>query len=415
MSKPQSVPDFWNFGDGKEDLIHRIHSYPAKFPAFITTKALQYAEERGVKVETIADIFCGCGTTAVEAKKSGKAFWGCDINPVATLIAQVKTRQYRDAILEQYFGAVEDRFCSVRVKAGDYKRVSSRIRYWFKEKNIEDLLKLNRAISLEIPDRSPYHKFFLCAFSNILKPTSNWLTKSIKSQIDPQKSPSDVLEAFTKQVNLMRKANNENIFSKHEKAVTRITHRNFLAIRPQKPFADLIVTSPPYVTSYDYADIHQLSALWLGFVSDYRELRKDMIGNQYGMSPPSVSDIEKLGETGRLTYSDLLQVDRRKAISVVRYFIDIQETAKKCWHMLNSNGMAILVIGNTQYKSAKIDNASHLAECMERSGFRDIEKIKRKISLKIMTPYRDSKGRFTKDSSMRKVYNEEFVLTGIKR
>ena len=48
------------------------------------------AEEKGMEVKTVADVFCGCGTTAVEAKKNGKDFWGCDINPVATLIAQVK-------------------------------------------------------------------------------------------------------------------------------------------------------------------------------------------------------------------------------------------------------------------------------------------------------------------------------------
>ena len=27
---------------------------------------------------------------------------------------------------------------------------------------------------------------------------------------------------------------------------------------------DLIITSPPYVTSYEYADLHQLSLLWFG-------------------------------------------------------------------------------------------------------------------------------------------------------
>ena len=415
MSKSLSVPDFWNFGDGKEDLIHRIHSYPAKFPAFITTKALQYAEECGVKVKTIADIFCGCGTTAVEAKKNGKDFWGCDINPVATLIAQVKTRQYRDATLEQYFFAVKNRVRSVRVNAEDYKTISSRIRYWFEEKNIEDLLKLNKAINIEIPGRSPYHKFFLCAFSNILKPTSHWLTKSIKPQFDPQKSPSNVLEAFTKQVVLMRKANNDHFFPEREKPVTRITQRNFLAIRPKNQCADLIVTSPPYVTSYDYADIHQLSALWLGFVSDYRELRKDMIGNQYGVNPPSESAIQSLRETGRQTYSKLLQVERRKALSVARYFMDLEVTAEKCWHILNRNGMAIFVIGNTRYRGAKIDNVTYLAECMKRSGFQDVERIKRKISLKIMTPYRDAKGRFTKDATKRKVYDEEFIVAGRKK
>ena len=30
----------------------------------------------------------------------------------------------------------------------------------------------------------------------------------------------------------------------------------------------LIVTSPPYVTSYEYADLHQLTALWLEYTKD---------------------------------------------------------------------------------------------------------------------------------------------------
>ena len=98
-----STTNFWNYGQDKEDSIHRIHSYPAKFPAFITTKALQHAAKSGVEVKTIADVFCGCGTTAVESKKASKNYWGCDINPVATLIAQVKTRQYQDATLNRYF------------------------------------------------------------------------------------------------------------------------------------------------------------------------------------------------------------------------------------------------------------------------------------------------------------------------
>lgn len=29
----------------REYKIHRIHAYPAKFPAFITTKALEYANQ----------------------------------------------------------------------------------------------------------------------------------------------------------------------------------------------------------------------------------------------------------------------------------------------------------------------------------------------------------------------------------
>ena len=51
---------------------------------------------------------------------------------------------------------------------------------------------------------------------------------------------------------------------------------------------------------------------------------------------------------------------------------------------------------------------------MLMSGFSDIEISKRKISKKILTPYRDTRGRFTTDSNSRKVYSEEFILIGRK-
>lgn len=63
------VDEYWNVGDQKEELIHKIHNYPAKFPAFITTKAIEYAKSLDINPRKIADIFCGCGTVAIEAKK----------------------------------------------------------------------------------------------------------------------------------------------------------------------------------------------------------------------------------------------------------------------------------------------------------------------------------------------------------
>ena len=108
----------WDFGDTTEELIHRIHPYPARFPAFITTKALQHADDQGVRVRNVADVFCGCGTTAVEAKRNGKDFWGCDINPLATLIAQVKTHCYRDSDLERTLAAIRHEAGNADSEAG---------------------------------------------------------------------------------------------------------------------------------------------------------------------------------------------------------------------------------------------------------------------------------------------------------
>ena len=404
----------WDFGDRKEDPIHRIHAYPAKFPAFITTRALEYAEQCGVKVDVVADVFCGCGTTAVEAKRNGKNFWGCDINPVATLIAQVKTHHYRDEILARYLVAIRDEFRHVASRAADRERIDDRIdriRYWFDGRNIDDLLRLDHAIRGATPAGSRHRKFFRCAFSNILKPTSRWLTKSIKAQLDPDKSPRRVMEAFEDQVALMRRANHENRFPTPRPRVI-IRTRNFLV--PEKPEsrADLIVTSPPYVTSYNYADIHQLSTLWLGYASDYRALRKNMVGNQVGVQVPVAAEIETFSARGKASYSDLSQVEPCKARSVARYFLDVDKAVAKCRRMLNDGGMAVFVIGNTGYKGVQIDNREHLVHCMNRANFRDVETVPRKVSLKIMTPYRDARGRFTRDAKQRRVYGEEFVVIG---
>ncbi len=416
---------YWDFGDVKEDLIHRIHAYPAKFPAFLTTKALQFALQNDVKVDLVADVFCGCGTTAVEAIRNGKRFWGCDINPVATLIANVKTRSYDDEGLKRKFGTIERNVKALQSGPKLAEPIPDRLRYWYDHNTIVDLAYLRQAIDLSVPPKSRYRKFFRCAFSNILKPTSRWLTKSIKPQVDPNKVPRAVGEAFADQVTLMRKANsqhdrtNVSVSTQSTRSTSTaqvsIRTRNFLASRPPSCRPDLIVTSPPYVTSYDYADIHQLSALWLRFADDYRDLRMNMLGNDFRVKPLSRGVIKKLGTLALDTYDTLIERDKRKARSVARYFRDLNRTVSKCWKILNANGMAVFVIGNTTYQGTTIDNCDYLCQRMACAGFTEITAFERRVSLKIMTPYRDARGRFTRDSTKRNVYGKEFVVAGRRR
>ena len=413
MGEAATSASTWDFGDTREDLIHRIHPYPARFPAFITTKALEYAEGQGVEVRNVADVFCGCGTTAVEAKRNGKDFWGCDINPVATLIAQVKTHRYRDRDLERTHNAIREAADQSGVTSEERAGVSDRIRYWFDEGRADDLIRLDRAIRTKTYPYSAHRKFFQCGYSAILKATSYWLTKSIKAQRDPDKEPRGVMEAFDDQVALMRRANKENSFPRPS-PVTRIRTRNFLGRTSSREKANLIVTSPPYVTSYNYADIHQLSTLWLGYATDYRALRRNMLGNRHGVRTPPSGLVRKLGDAAWRTYRDMRDKDPHHASSIARYFVDLDKAVRRCWDVLEDGGMAVFVLGNTQYKGVKVDNAQHLEASMGRAGFERVHAISRRVSLKIMSPYRDARGRFTRDSSQRQVYAEEFVLIGRK-
>ena len=74
--------------------------------------------------------------------------------------------------------------------------------------------------------------------------------------------------------------------------------------------------------------------------------------------------------------------------------------------------MALMVIGNTEYKGVHIDNVKHLVESMYNSGFSKVYVTKRKITGKILTPYRDEVGRFSSSPDKRKIYSEEFIVVG---
>lgn len=410
----ESIPidSFWNTGDEKELKMHRIHSYPAKFPAFITTKALEYAQKNSINTEIIADIFCGCGTVAFEAKRCNIDFWGCDINPVATMIAQAKSHKYQPDKLDKYFNIIIDKYNQINVDYTCYEFANERLKYWYDKENYEDLLRLKSAINESIPLKSKYYRlFFLCAFSNILKPTSKWLTKSIKPQVDPHKIPTDVIQAFKEQYEFMKAANEESDLV--GKSSTNIVTKNLLDPLLNKPKVDMIITSPPYVTSYEYADLHQLSSLWLDFADDYRKLREGSIGSLHHVYNFE-RELKRLNNTGTHIVFRLIDQHKNKARSVAKYFLDMQHVAESCYLMLNDGGIALFIIGNTEYKGVRINNVLHLAESLKDSGFNEIYVTKRKISNKILTPYRDDQGRFTTDDDGRKIYSEEFILIGRK-
>lgn len=403
--------DYWNFGEEDEDKMHRIHAYPAKFPSFITTKALEYAKKKDVKITTVGDIFCGCGTVAYEVAKQGYDFWGCDVNPVASLIARVKSKRLASQKLTTYFEKIINSYTNdTAFKPTDEKKINNRILYWFEKERIEELEKLLFFIEDICEEDEDYKEFFLCAFSNILKSTSRWLTKSIKPTVDSKKVTKSALYHFKRQYRKMYTSNSESRIS--ENTVVEIKVMDSLKIEDIEKI-DLLVTSPPYVTSYEYADLHQLSLLWLGFTDDYRAFRKDTIGSVFEKEIETKIKLNHIGEDVLQQLSDNKE-SKSRSKAVRKYYLDMEKIILNSFNLLKDGGMALFVIGNTEYKNVRIRNAEHLALAMFENGFTDVEVTKRKISNKILTPYRDNQGKFSKEKTGKKIYSEEFIIVGRK-
>jgi len=70
---------------------HKIHPYPAMLhPLLVDFLIKKYVE----KDDVVFDPFCGSGVTLLQASVNGHKSIGFDINPLALLIAKVKTQKY---------------------------------------------------------------------------------------------------------------------------------------------------------------------------------------------------------------------------------------------------------------------------------------------------------------------------------
>ncbi|MGH9941992.1 MAG: DNA methyltransferase [Pyrinomonadaceae bacterium] len=100
------MPDL-NF-DGYNTLYatHGLHAYAAKCPPQLVRYALRYYSKPG---ETVLDPMVGSGTALVEARLMGRHACGYDIDPLARLIAQVKSRKVSDSRIELAYEVIVKR------------------------------------------------------------------------------------------------------------------------------------------------------------------------------------------------------------------------------------------------------------------------------------------------------------------
>lgn len=395
-----------------EQWTHGYHRYPAKFLPNLVQKLIEdYTEKNDV----VADFFAGCGTTLVEAKVHGRKSIGVDINPVAELITKAKTNPIEPKKLEKRFNVILEMLVEYNPK--DYANIDvhERIDYWFSKHHKAKIAFLYEKI-LTTRDNS-VKDFFLVALSHIMKNCSKWLQSSTKPQIDPNKNPTDPFIAFKTHAKMMIKRNNDffNQLSKDNylKTECKIRLEDARKTTIKSNTVGAIITSPPYVTSYEYADIHQLTAYWYEYITDLPQFRKNFIGTFYSLNQETEND----SELAQKIINDLLKKDKRKAKEVANYFKDMQAVAKEMHRVLKKDGHACLVIGNTTFLNVKVKSAEVFAEILSSLGFEVVEIIKRSIPHKLIPTIRDKKtGKFSKlkNKDSKLVYPEEYILIAKK-
>jgi DNA modification methylase len=415
----KEVDEDWSFDYLKPSdtskWTHGYHRYPAKFIPQLVEKLLdEYAVGDDVCVN---DPFMGSGTAIVSAISRGFKASGTDVNRIACLITKVKSTpiepKYLDWKIDGFLRRLDDLSGVVPFIP---ERNLERIDYWFRGDIKLELGKILSVIYEE--DDLDVRDFYLVAFSHVLKNCSYWQQRSVKPVRDLKKKILSPRELIRRHLLKMKRGNEE--FYRVVPESVRRNLKEYLNIQVgdarSQPVGDesvdLIITSSPYAVSYDYADLHQLSTVWLDLVDDLREYKKEFIG--------TVCRKRECRELRSSIANDIVEKmankSKKKAEEIRSYFLDMEEVFVESFRILKNGGRCCFVIGNTRILGVDVLNAEVFAESLQHVGFTIDRIIKRRIPSKALPQKRDEKtGKFVsvQDASL-EVYPIEYIIIGRK-
>ncbi|MEE9389747.1 MAG: DNA methyltransferase [Candidatus Aminicenantaceae bacterium] len=399
------------------EIVHCYHSYPAKFiPQLARSLIKEFTEENDI----IWDPFCGSATLNVEAIRNCRNSIGSDVNPISILISKAKTTPLDTEILSKYKSKLFELIKTNNIRDVEYylnygilNGNFNELKEWFPDSHLLELGHILSSIKNISGYKNIYRNFSRCCLSSIIKKTSFWLDSSIKLQKDPDKEPKSPIHCFEKHFSKMEKAN--EMFYQETKDInsraTLILHNaKHILPKEHRNNIDHIITSPPYLVSYEYSDLFRLSTYFFYYQENYMKLKTSFIGSKLNKKIIGglKNEILKLSSIN----FDKENISGWKK-SILNYYLEMALFIRNAKKHLKKDGNFIMIVGDTTMRSVYIPNAFILSEIAEHFGFSLKEKFKREIVGKYLPQCRDKvTGKFTSkdDPNKKEVHKEEYIL-----
>jgi len=423
----------WKWAKRSDVFTHHMHKYPAKLIPYIPIFFL--SSKICSENDIVMDPFAGSGTVLLESIAHPyykRNCVGIEINPLARLIAKVKTtpldsKKLQDKKIKLF----------LNLKRNDINPIIpeyDNLNLWF-SKNAQNKLGKLRACIEEL-ENDDYKDFFFACFSSVIRKVSladpnipppvvlkrdkykkaSSRHYEMKDFLERNKTPK--VKALFKQCvddnerRVKSLSDIEDIYKGKVKAriiwddsrnpkVGRLTTKGNIEKKGARAFKEnsigLIITSPPYITAQKYIRTTKLELLWLGLADSksLNELDKATIGSE------RVKVGEKLVTTNIKSIDDLCNkiagISEERAIMVNRYFNDMLLVIRNSYKMLKKDREMILIVGNNKACGYDVNTHDMLAEIGESVGFRREMVIKDRIRSRGMITRRHKNGGLIED------------------
>ncbi len=383
---------------------HGLHSYAAKCPP----QLVQYGIDKySLPGDTVLDPMGGSGTTLVEAKIHQRHGIGFDIDPLACLIARVKSQFIEDVRIESIARQVLSyaRSDLQKIQNGESNpQLLERAKspeflnrdYWFDQSVQIQLALLGYHIDHLVTDEQ-VREFLWVGYSGVILSkvsvaNARDIIHSRHHHMTHADEP-DVLGRFEKRIQKMRKQMQEfGILCANSTIRTDVRMGDARALPLESNSIDLVFTSPPYATALDYPRAHFLAVSWMRSIlgvdyDQYKQKGETYIGSERGKVKEAKYTTE-LSRTAESIVLQLKEIDERKSLLIERYFHDMAGAIREINRVLKPGKAAVIVVCPSHIRKTDVPTHKVFTEIAVSYGMKLVSEETRVIdSRKRVLPY----------------------------
>lgn len=365
-------------GAERDPLTHGLHAYPARMHYAIARSVLSAWSEPRTRV---LDPFCGSGTVLVEARRLGLRACGVDLNPLALRIAEVKqavtSEEERDELAElgaHVVGASLDRVDRrERVRAP----LSTAERQWYEPHVLLELAGLHAEIGALPAGLS--RRALEVLFSAIVVKFSRQRAETSERAVQKRIGKKVVTGFFARKLEeLLRRWAELAAVASPEGPTPRLVEgdaRRLSEVLGRWRF-DLVLGSPPYGGTYDYAEHHARRYAWLGLSP--RALQQGELGarrnfSSWGAEPvaqgsrgPEPRGEEPVAHGSRGRGAMVQGAGGREVVA--RWEREVEDVLRSIAGVLSPRGRVVLLVGDAEVGGRRIAADRQLEVLADRAG-----------------------------------------------
>ena len=403
VADADNLSAYGSFQDSLRAPIHRWFTYPAGYShRLVESKIGQYGLNGR---HWIADPFVGTGTTSVAAKTVGVNSVGIEAHPFVSWVAQTKLHFEHDIeALAQDAELIQETARAIYADGVQCEGVWPALVYkCFDEENLRRLYALRTAILQmdTVPARRDFFKVALTAtLRDVTSAGAGW-PYIAPSKFAERTVQRDAFVEFEKRCELMV----NDVIATRVRGAPDTEHRlvngdaRNLSEYAEPGGVDLILTSPPYLNNYDYADRTRLETYFWGMYDSWGDITREVRDRLIIAATTQIRRTEMahtrwcpgVREVNPATHAELMEIIRqlselrlvkggKKAydLMVAGYFEDMLKVIQGAYAVLKTGCPFILVLGDSAPYGVHVRTDEIIGELATAVGFSgyDVEVIR---------------------------------------